>query len=290
LIVVGIDPANPEAQLPSVTTRRNTLLLRVLSSLVLAPIALGAAYYGSYLFIVFWAIAAIGVLWEWDALVCAHDKNSVFTIGCIALLGATLLWAINRPIPMFILIGLGMLGVAALASRVRRTWCVVGLFYAAVLLAAPLVLRSDPSFGFWAIAFVFGIVWATDVGAYVAGRALGGPKLLLRVSPNKTWSGAIAGLFSGLAGGFVVARLAGMDAGAALIALALVLSVVSQFGDLFESAVKRRFNAKDSSSLIPGHGGVMDRLDGFVVAALTAAIVGVARGGVDTPGRGLLVW
>ena len=122
------------------------------------------------------------------------------------------------------------------------------------------------------------------------GRAIGGPLLWPRVSPNKTWSGAIGGLLGGVAAGVAVAYASGIGKLAVAGVMALVLSVLAQAGDLFESAVKRRFGAKDASHLIPGHGGVMDRLDGFLVAAFAALLIGMLRQGLAAPGRGLLVW
>jgi phosphatidate cytidylyltransferase len=138
--------------------------------------------------------------------------------------------------------------------------------------------------------FLFGIVWASDVCGYFAGRLLGGPKLWQAVSPNKTWSGAIGGAVGALAAGVAIAAYADRTNPLAVAVLALLLSAVSQAGDLLESAVKRRFGVKDASHVIPGHGGVMDRLDGFVAAAAVAAAIGIARGGLDAPARGLLVW
>ena len=169
-------------------------------------------------------------------------------------------------------------------------WMVAGLAYAAALAFAPAILRADAAFGFTAIVFLFAVVWATDAVAYFAGRALGGPKLMPAVSPKKTWSGAIGGTLGAVAAGLIVVMIAGVPITAALVAVTLLLSVVSQGGDLLESAVKRRFNAKDASHLIPGHGGLMDRLDGFLTAALAAALVGLLRGGFEAPARGLLIW
>jgi phosphatidate cytidylyltransferase len=288
--VAGADPVNPRNTVLSAAVRGNNLLLRVVSALVMVPLALAAAHYGGLIFLAFWTIAALIVLWEWDAMVCAHDKNPVFTISSIAIVGTSLLWAIERPVPALMLISLGALGVATLASKIRRPWCVAGLVYCGGLLLAPIVLRADPVFGFFAILFLFAVVWSTDIGAYIAGRALGGPKLMPRISPNKTWSGATGGLVAGVGSGISVAMFAGIENLAAIGLTAFVLSIASQVGDLLESAIKRQFNVKDASWIIPGHGGLMDRLDGFVVASIVAVLIGLAHGGIATPGRGLLDW
>jgi phosphatidate cytidylyltransferase len=169
-------------------------------------------------------------------------------------------------------------------------WIVAGIFYAGVLLVAPLVLRHDAGLGFLAMVLLFAIVWTTDVLGYFVGRMIGGPKLLPAISPKKTWSGAVAGICGAMIVAVLVAGFFGSFNYAAIAGIALLLSVVSQFGDLLESWVKRRFGAKDASQLIPGHGGVMDRLDGFWAAALVACLVGLLRGGFDGATRGLLVW
>ena len=167
---------------------------------------------------------------------------------------------------------------------------VAGLIYAGALLLAPILLRRDPTLGFSAMLFLFAIVWATDIAAYFAGRTIGGPKLMPAVSPKKTWSGAIGGALGAVVAGLIVVKCAGLGVTPALVILAFVLSVVAQAGDLIESAIKRHFGAKDSSALIPGHGGLMDRLDGFLTAAAAAVMVGLARGGLEAPARGLLIW
>jgi phosphatidate cytidylyltransferase len=151
------------------------------------------------------------------------------------------------------------------------------------------LVRLDPVEGFAALILILLVVWVTDIGGYFAGRGLGGPKLWPRVSPNKTWAGAVGGFAASLAiaWGFVAF---GLGKTTPLLALGAIISILSQLGDLFESAVKRRFGVKDSSQIIPGHGGLMDRLDGFVAAVVLAAIFGVLRGGWDGVGRGLMVW
>jgi len=169
-------------------------------------------------------------------------------------------------------------------------WCAGGLFYSFALVIAPVALRNDAALGFAVMIFLFVIVWFTDTAAYFIGRGIGGPKLAPRISPNKTWSGAIGGAIAGVAGGELVAYHFGIRTPGDVLAVALALSVASQAGDLFESTLKRRFNAKDASHLIPGHGGLMDRLDGFVVAVVVAALIGLTHGGFAAPSRGLMIW
>jgi phosphatidate cytidylyltransferase len=199
--------ASPELadDAPSSRNARRNLLLRLASSLVLAPLALAAAWFGGPVFLTFWTVAAVVVLWEWDTLVCAHDRTSVLTIGVVALVGASLLLAFGWPGVATPLIILGAFGVAVLASRIRRLWCAGGLFYAFALVIAPVALRNDAALGFAVMVFLFVIVWFTDTAAYFIGRAIGGPKLAPRISPNKTWSGAIGGTIAGVVGGELVA-------------------------------------------------------------------------------------
>ena len=220
----------------------SNLTLRIVSALVMAPVALFAAYVGGWPFALFWAAAAVAVLWEWTTLV-------------------------KGPL-----------------------WIVAGIAYAGILFAAPVILRSDGGFGLLTILLLFAIVWTTDIFGYFAGRAFGGPKLWPAISPKKTWSGAIAGTLGATVIAVVVARLFGSFNAYAIAGVALTLSVVAQLGDLLESWIKRKFGAKDASHLIPGHGGVMDRLDGFWAAALLGCLIGLMRGGFDAPARGLLIW
>ncbi len=169
-------------------------------------------------------------------------------------------------------------------------WIVAGVGYAAVLVIAPVALRADAEFGFPAMVLLFAVVWSTDIFGYFAGRAIGGPKLMPAISPKKTWAGAMAGTVGSVIVTVVAARWFALSDLAEIAAVALALSVVAQLGDLLESGIKRRFGAKDASHLIPGHGGVMDRLDGFWAAALLAAAIGLTRGGMDAAARGLLLW
>src|SRR5690606_37754461 len=165
-----------------------------------------------------------------------------------------------------------------------------GLVYAALVLAAPVVLRMDTELGLVAVFWLFAVVWGSDVMAYFCGRTIGGPKLWPAVSPKKTWSGFIGGTGFAVGGGTGVAAVAGVPSLMPAALVSLFAAVLSQGGDLFESSLKRRFGVKDSGKLIPGHGGLMDRLDGFVLAGLFALLIGVGRGGLDAAGRGVLMW
>jgi phosphatidate cytidylyltransferase len=274
--------------------------LRVASALLMAPVAVGIAYWGGWPFAIFWAAAALLVLWEWTGLVSGEDRRGVLIAGAASILLAVVLAVAaedaqvgtreTRVLGALTVLAMGMLGTAALSPRTRRLWIAGGIPYAGLLATAPIVLRSDPNYGFVAIVFVFAIVWATDILAYFCGRAFGGPKLAPRISPKKTWSGAIGGTAAAVVAALAIAGLAGVGRLPVVALVAAVLSGVAQAGDLFESALKRRFGAKDSSHLIPGHGGLMDRLDGFLAASVLAALIGVARGGLEEPARGLLVW
>jgi len=283
--VADADPAARRELRPS-----NELALRVGSALVLIPLAIGTAYVGGWPFAVFWGVAAIGVLWEWTTLVTGAGRRSVLAVGAAALVLAIGLTATYHLLAGVVALALGTFAAAALAPAERRIWVAGGVPYAGALGMAPVVLRSDGEHGFLAMVFLFAIVWATDIVAYFVGRSLGGPKLLPRVSPKKTWSGAFGGTLAAMVLTIAIARTLSLSGLLALTLLAVLLSVFAQIGDLFESFLKRKFGAKDSSQLIPGHGGLMDRLDGFVSAAVLAALIGLTRGGLEASGRGLLVW
>lgn len=268
----------------------NNLALRVLSAVVLAPLALFAAYLGGWPFALFWAAAALAVLWEWITLVVGPVYRLMFSsCGAAIVIAGFVAW-LGRPVAALLMVGLGAFAAAVFAPPERRLWVSIGVGYGGAMLLAPMFLRADSIYGFVVIVLLFAIVWTTDIVGYFAGRAFGGPKLLPSVSPKKTWSGAIAGAAGAVIAALLVVGLVGSFNSLAIIIIALVLSVLAQFGDLFESWVKRQFGAKDSSHLIPGHGGVMDRLDGFWAAAFAACLIGLLRGGFDGPGRGLLLW
>ena len=276
----------------------NNLVLRIASAVVLGPLVLVFAYLGGWLFFLLCAAAAAGILWEWTKLVADSADARILVPGFAALLFALVLAGAGEPEAAAAMIFIGAaLAAGVMAAWPRRfpgrnplVWGSCGIVYAGIAYLGPALMRRDAAWGFVAILFVAATVWATDIFAYAVGRAVGGPLLWPQISPNKTWSGAIGGVVGGVAAGTSVAYASGVDRLVAVGSVALLLSVLTQAGDLFESAVKRRFGAKDAGNLIPGHGGLMDRLDGFLVAAFVALLIGILRQGTDAPAQGLLVW
>lgn len=283
-------PVGDTAPTPAEAAPANNLLLRAISAVVLAPLAIAVAWFGGWTFAAFWGVAAVAVLWEWTTLVVGERYRLMLSSCASAIAVAALVAWRGRPATAILLVGLGALAATIFAPRERRFWITAGIGYAGIMLLAPLLLRADGAYGFPAIILLFAIVWSTDIFAYFAGRAIGGPKLAPAISPKKTWAGAIAGALGATGVAVVVAGFVGPLERGTIAVVALFLSAVAQLGDLLESWVKRQFGAKDASRLIPGHGGVMDRLDGFWAAAFAGCLVGLLRGGFDNAARGLLVW
>jgi phosphatidate cytidylyltransferase len=273
---------------PAADQGSRNLIRRVVAALVLAPVAIAIAYAGGWLWTTLVTLAAIGLYVEWLMIVGVARETRVVTSGAVALAISGLCLALGRIDASLLALALGLAAVALLSPG-RRNWIATGFGYAAAAQIASVLVRLDQVWGFVALILVLLVVWVTDIGGYFAGRGIGGPKLWPRVSPKKTWAGAVGGFVASLviAAGFAAF---GLGKTGPLLLLGAVLSIASQLGDLFESAVKRRFGVKDSSHIIPGHGGLMDRLDGFVAAIVLAAVFGFLRGGVDGVGRGLMVW
>jgi len=276
-------PATPEAAKGS-----SNLFMRVVAALIMAPLTIAIVWIGGWPWACIVIAAAALLYFEWLMIVGASGNRFAVVAGIAALAIAGICLMMRRTDLALGIVAVGI-ALAAVAARGQRGWVASGLVYAAAALIASIVVRRDADLGFVALMFVLLVVWVTDIGGYFAGRGIGGPKLWPRVSPKKTWAGAIGGLVLGLAIAAVFAWL-GFGAMLPLLLLGAVLSIVSQLGDLFESAIKRRFDVKDSSHIIPGHGGLLDRLDGFVAAIVFAALIGFMRGGLDGVGRGFMVW
>jgi phosphatidate cytidylyltransferase len=278
-----ISPLTPETG-----TGASNLFLRVAAALVLAPLTIAIAWIGGWPWICLVTAAGALLYAEWLMIVGASRDRLIVAAGVSALVIAGLLMVAGRTDFAVAILVVGIALAAILASG-QRLWVAGGMVYAAAAVIASILVRRDAEAGFLALMFVLLVVWVTDIGGYFAGRGIGGPKLWPRVSPKKTWAGAVGGLVLSLAVAAAFALL-GFGRMLPLLLLGAVLSVVSQLGDLFESAIKRQFGVKDSSHIIPGHGGLMDRLDGFVAVIVFAAFIGLLRGGLDGVGRGFMVW
>lgn len=264
---------------------------RLISALVLAPVVLALCLCGGWPFTALVLVTALLILWEWLTVIGAKPKRALLVVGSLALMGAVLILAIRPLSAASALVILGMVAMALIArgGRRLRLWSPFGVLYAAGLALPALMLRAEPEVGLLSLVWLFAVVWSTDIAAYFCGRLIGGPKLWPRVSPNKTWSGAIGGAVFGMIAGMLTVYLGGLSSALLAAPAAFAASVVSQAGDLFESSMKRRFGVKDSSALIPGHGGLMDRLDGFITAGAFALMIGLLRDPA-APALGLLAW
>ena len=269
------------------------LLPRLISALVMVVLAIGTLVQGGELFILFWLAAGLAITFEWQRLIGAPHAVLRFVVAAVSLVIIAVMtrqMALDMVV-LALVIGCGLL--AWLGGKGRRIWAAFGLFYAAALTVPVTLLRLSLFDGLESILFLFAVVWGTDVFAYFGGRLIGGRKLWPRVSPSKTWSGFICGVTTGaVVGTLVIAFTSGLDfTGAlALFLFGLFTGAIAQAGDLFESSIKRRFNVKDSSHLIPGHGGFMDRLDGFIFAAAFVALIGFIRSGPAAVAIGVLRW
>lgn len=266
--------------------RSSNLRQRVVSGAVMIVVALALTFAGGLCYRLLAAAIAGAVLYEWLSMTAPSEAASHrwLAAGLLAILLALLV--AGQPIAFLLMALVGAVFVtAAHAVKIEAGyWTTLGLAYAGLLGLALAGLRGGDAAGLSATLFLFAVVWATDILAYFVGRTIGGPKLAPSISPGKTWSGAAGGTIAAVAIGTGAAHHLGSPLGlGALVVLALVLSVLSQIGDLFESSIKRRFGAKDSSRLIPGHGGVMDRVDGLAAAAFALFLLGAAFSGPNAP-------
>lgn len=274
----GTAPAPPGRPL-------SNLQLRVVSSIALAAVVLLVTWFGGVAFRALAALIALAIMYEWSRI-SGRPGSMVLKVASIAMLAVGMLALVagySAEIVIGILAAATALSFAFGIATGQGGETALSLAYAGASGLSLALLRGADAGGLLAILFLFAVVWATDILAYFVGRAIGGPKLAPSISPGKTWSGAFGGAAGGLIGGIAIAAAMGLSNVAMLGLVALFLSVVSQIGDLFESGVKRRHGAKDSGHIIPGHGGVMDRVDGLVAAAFALYLIGAASGGLDNP-------
>jgi len=288
-------PASPRIGLKSGGGGFADLGLRAVSALVLVAAAVAALWCGGWAFGLFWLAAALAAHWEWGNLIGGPLPWSRRIVGALGLIGALALQSLHQPEFALLALALAAAFNAWAAGGGYRFLAAAGMFYTGGLLLAVTALRQPAFFGMCAIGWLFAVVWGTDVCAYFGGRLIGGKKLAPSISPGKTWSGFLVGVGCGaLLGAAVAAFWPNVRAPFfPVLALGLATGALAQVGDLFESWLKRRADVKDSSRLIPGHGGVMDRLDGFIFAAIFAALFGLARvalQGWPSAAAGLFFW
>jgi len=245
------------------------LVTRSVIGAALAGVAVAVLWIGG---VVWWAvvtIVAVIALIEWAGLVKAHRAR--LGIGLIVLLlgmsyALPVLWDTDRSTLALLLIASMLMALFPKAATTA-----LGVGYIGTAAIALLYLRAQP-LGFALALWTLAIVWATDIGAYFAGRAIGGPKLAPVISPNKTWAGLGGGMVAAAIVGCLIARLGHLPTSTCW--LAPLLAVAAQIGDLIESGMKRHAGVKDSGRILPGHGGLLDRIDGMLpVAILVAALV-----------------
>lgn len=279
--------ASPLSRLPFPAVAPE-LRLRIASGAVVAAVAIAALYWGAVPFAILLAVIATAMAWEWGRIVRGKDADVITVLHIGASVLAVALAAFDMAGLGIAVAVAGAITAAALAVGLERpSLTALGVLYTSLPVVALEWLRSDGALGFLAVLFIMLAVAATDTAAYFSGRSIGGPKLWPAVSPNKTWSGLIGGVSAAALVGLVFPYLTGTGSSAWLAALGLILGLIAQGGDLAESALKRTFNMKDASNLIPGHGGVMDRMDGLVASAIASGILAfIIEAGV--PARALL--
>jgi phosphatidate cytidylyltransferase len=265
---------------------------RTISALILVPAVIACAWFGGLWFKGFILLLAGLIAHEWVSIV--HPKNlAQYALHMASALCGTILPDMYGPqIALLAILALVLISglMVRFGNAVSSKWSYLGICYVGFPALAFTLLRDDPGFGFAAILWIFLIVWAADSLAYFAGRTIGGPKLAPVISPKKTW----AGFGGAVAGSTLVSSIFAytfhLNGILALAILAGCLAVVEQAGDLFESSLKRFHGVKDSGALIPGHGGVIDRVDGLIAVAVTAALIGLLHGQGVSAARGLLQW
>lgn len=280
---------NEPAPSPAAAQPSRELASRIASGVVLAALALGLTLHGVTSFAVLVAIVALVMSWEWARVVRGTGLDIAFWIQAVCLLGAVVLTLSGYAAMAAVVIALGAIVVLPLRAGADAGLSALGVAYVGLPAIALVWLRTGtPPHGLAAVLFLFLVVWTTDIAAFVFGRSIGGPKLAPRISPGKTWSGLVGGVTAAAAAAAAFGAFWVGSGQLRLGVIALLLALVAQAGDLAESALKRRFKIKDSSALIPGHGGFMDRMDSIVPVSVIAALVGLS---VDwhEPARALLL-
>jgi len=256
--------ADPAAPAPG---KANELKTRVIVGVLLIAAAVLAEYFGGMFLWFLVVLMALGIMSEWSGLTGRRDNRLLAMYALSVPLAIMSPWAAG---PSFLALGLIMGAAMFVAVFDRSLKLAAGVFYAGLPALAIIYMREIDN-GILIVFWTLALVWATDIGAYFSGRAIGGPKLAPQYSPNKTWAGLIGGVILTTAVSFVLHLYWGLPL--YLVLLSIPLAVLAQMGDLFESWLKRKAGAKDSGTIFPGHGGVMDRLDGLIPVAPVVALI-----------------
>jgi phosphatidate cytidylyltransferase len=262
---------------------------RLLSAAVLIALTASALYIGSYVFAAVVGAVFGGAYREWETMVTRAPltPGGMALIALVALSG--LIYPLFGPLGSIALIALA--SVIALAMRGEGAlWRVLGLVTFGAIIIAALAMRGETMTGVWAGVYLGTVVWMTDSAAFFTGRQIGGEKLAPDISPSKTWSGALGGLALGTGAGLLVWVVVTDSPWWIGLVLSATISILGQLGDLSESAIKRHFRIKDSGDIIPGHGGLMDRLDSLTYGILFVLLVGALHAGYGSVAEGLLYW
>jgi phosphatidate cytidylyltransferase len=264
-----------------------TLELRIMSAVALAPLPIAAIWFGSPWLPLLTALAGAVMAWEWGRL-CCRGRLGATGIVLIAVVLATV--AVAALTDIGFAVGFAILGAAVVFWSAKRMsepepeWAAFGTLWVALPCICLLWLAREGISGRTTLLWVLAVVWATDIGAYVTGKTLGGPRLAPRWSPRKTWAGLAGGTVCAALSGWATVAWLGLSPALPLVAISAALAIVEQFGDLAQSVAKRRFGVKDSSRLIPGHGGLLDRLDGLLAVIPVVALMTLLDG------RSVLTW
>jgi phosphatidate cytidylyltransferase len=287
-----VSPADaPRNEAPPAQKRSWTDLgPRFASAIVLMAVAVLGLYFGGYVFAALVGAVFAGCYREWERMVTLKPLTPLGGV----LIGLLALSALAYPL-WGAVATLGLIAAAALiglvADRSVGLWRAGGILFFGIVIVAALAMRGSAMDGMYAGLFLGAVIWLTDTGAFFTGRQIGGERLAPDISPSKTWSGAIGGLafgsLAGLVAWLIIAPASPWWIG---LAMAAAVSIFGQIGDLAESAIKRRFRIKDSGDMIPGHGGLMDRLDSLTFGLLLLFVIGWARGGIDAVATGFLAW
>lgn len=265
----------------SLTKKKSGLMTRVLSALVMMPVAITIILSGGMAYVALVSLLSVLILYEWNAITRGKPLSAIFILqsACVlyAIMTASHILVLDQSSHQVVQLGfiIALVGLTYMYHACIK-FVILGTLYALLPAISLIWLRYNFDNGGFIVLWTMIIVWSMDTGAYFAGKNIGGPKMAPRISPNKTWAGLMGGMLLATLTGYTFHLYYGehlVNPAWIIIPVAAFLALWSQIGDLFESALKRRFDVKDSGAIIPGHGGIMDRVDGVVFAAPAVALI-----------------